>query len=271
MPPRRQPCSTLRATVAALVAPSFFLVPAGASAAPPPGGYDDEQPPPPPPHGDAPPPSTQPPPAQAVPAPASDPAEEPPPANRAQGRGLQYGLHLVVPVFLVANDDARMRPGIGVQGRLGWEFPVGLSIEGILGVSYNGSDANAELVDETGRPIAVGDYGLTNIWVGAGLRYAFINPTALVPFVGAGVQLNIWTDQISYAGVTESSDSSSLTFGAQANAGLIFEINENIGLEAGVQLQWTTPPADEDEFGEPIPFAGPELWLSPFFGATFYF
>jgi len=258
------------------------LAPGTAAAAPPPGGYqdDDDGPtsaPPPPPAGQ---PAPAPPPPEPVPAaqpvatsgqpPGATPAPEPM-ETRSQGRGLQYGFHLVVPVFVSANDAAEMRPGIGIQGRIGWEFPTGLSIEGILGVSYNGSNSDAVFEDISGATTTVGDYGLTNIWFGAGLRYAFINATALVPFVGAGLHLNVWTDVVTFEdGSSLSSDRSELSLGAQLNGGLIFEVNQNIGVEVGLIVNWTDPP-DSRDFGEPVPFAEPRVWLSPFAGLTLYF
>src|SRR5262245_53370777 len=53
-----------------------------------------------------------------------------------QGRGIEYGGHLVVPVWLT--EDLINNPGIGFQGRVGWEFAGGFTAELIVGFMTNG-------------------------------------------------------------------------------------------------------------------------------------
>lgn len=169
------------------------------------------------------------------------PEVEPTPAE--EGRGVQYGAHLVVPFWVTnAVPGDNLRPGVGVQGRIGWEFPRGLSAELIVGYMWN-------RVQVRDGP----DPDLEDIWVGVGGRYAFLNPTAFVPFVGVGAQVNFWR-----TGADRIED----TFGFNATVGGIFEVSEKAALEVGIIANLST---EGDQFN------GPEAYLSPFAGGTLYF
>ena len=81
-----------------------------------------------------------------------------------QGRGIEYGGHIVIPIFSRTPfhdtlPGAGLSPGIGLQGRMGWEFPNGFTTELNLGFAYNA-------ITGTGGT----NPALTNFWVGAGVR-----------------------------------------------------------------------------------------------------
>lgn len=167
------------------------------------------------------------------------------------GRGVQYGLHVVVPVYLTKAtaatryDAERLSPGIGLQGRGGWEFPGGWSTELTVGVSRNAYSETS-------------DRGVGNLWLSAGLRYTFMNPTALLPFVGSALQLNLWSDcdEVACAG-----DAASV--GGQVNAGLMFEISRWFALEAGLAANLAGP-------GNFPRFDGWQFFLWPMVGVTLF-
>jgi hypothetical protein len=184
------------------------------------------------------------------------------------GRGVQYGLHVVVPIYLLNHDGMDLNVGIGAQGRIGWEFGSGLSTELSIGVMYNG--ARDGTYDETlaGAPVTVTweGYGLTTIWIGLGLRYAFLNPTAFVPFIGAGLMLPIWSNAFRNAagGVTSEGDAV-VSFGFNGLVGVQLEVSTQVGIEVGAQINYAIAPGWDQIY------AAPELWLTPFAGVTLYF
>lgn len=169
--------------------------------------------------------------------------------TRQAGRGIEYGAHLIVPIW--TDSTLNLSPGFGVQGRVGWEFPGGLTPELNIGVMFNQWDIG----DVLGVSVST---NLTNFWVGGGLRYAFLNPSAFVPFVGAGIALNVWN-------CSDCTDSSArLTVSFNGLAGFAYEITQQIALEAGVQVNYSLK-------GEVFADGTTPLWISPFLGGTFYF
>ncbi len=207
-------------------------------------------PPPPPPQ--QPPPQQYPPPQQQYqqPPPPQQQAPQEQPATAAQGRGIEYGAHLLVPVWLT--DEGALNPGFGIQGRIGWEFGGGFSTEINLGAMFNGyKDFDATL---------------SNVWLGGGARYAFLNPSAFVPFVGAGLKLNFWgACAVVDTGVgteTICSDERELTLGLNATVGAAYEIGPYFAIEFGANVDLTFP---GDVFEES------ELYVSPFVGGTLYY
>jgi hypothetical protein len=253
-----------------------------AFAEPPPGGYDqtqnvqynDPNAPPPPPQGQAYDQQQYPPQAydqQQYPPQAYDQQQYPPEAYGQQpypqqpaaqqapppeqtaytGRGLQYGATLFVPLWL-GDINADLRPGIGIHGRVGWELGRGLSIEG--GIGWMGN--RYEFYSGT----------QSNVFFTGGLRYAFLNPTALVPFVHAELQVNLWDYCYDDGfGGSVCSGFSDVTVGVLAGAGLIWEINYNVSLELGLNYSGTSA-------GQVRLFNGHfQSWLSPFVGVTLYF
>ncbi len=203
--------------------------------------------------------------AGAQPVPVVEQEEE----TAETGRGIQYGAHLVVPIFVLQHQDMDLNVGIGVQGRIGWEFGSGLSAELSLGIMYNGArDGAYDEVDSAGTPVTVSweGYGLTTIWVGLGIRYAFLNPTAVVPFIGAGILVPIWSNAFrTSAGTVASEGDAVVSFGFDGVVGVQLEVSNNVGIEAGVQLNYTFAPTWDQIY------ASPEMWLSPFVGVTLYF
>jgi hypothetical protein len=201
--------------------------------------------------------------AQPQPQPVTDASGN---VEAQQGRGIEYGAYLMVPIFLTnpagtgPGSDARtVSPGIGVVGRIGWEFGAGFTAELTLGVQANNVSGEALGVS--------GSATITNAFGGAGFRYSFLNASALVPFLGAGLQLNFWGgDDISDGTVSTTNDF--LAFGVNGIAGLAYELSVDLALEAGVRADFTTQPrnADGDAF-----FEGGQLMLSPFLGATLYY
>lgn len=219
-----------------------------ALAEPPPGGYGEPAP-----DGYAQ-PTAQP----AYAQPTAQPVQQQPavqPATAEEGRGIQYGFHLIVPIWLTDLNDVstgspavvRAAPGLGIQGRIGWEFPGGLSGEINLGGMINTISYGGTLSEQT----------LDAFWLGAGLRYAFLNRTAWVPFVGVGVQLTGWGDNVCGSGCSRT-----YTLGVNGIVGLVLEINQYLGLEAGVQVMGSSK-------GET--FSRPQLIVSPLAGLTLYY
>ena len=183
---------------------------------------------------------------------AAQPGEQPPQEQPVQeGRGIEYGGHLVVPIWLT-DDTSSISPGIGIQGRIGWEFPGGLTLEGNIGVMANPISNDAMRLDGT----------RTNVWLGVGARFAFLNASAFVPFVGAGVKLNIW--QFTACDAVSCADSDSeINLGANALVGAAYELSPFLAIEFGVEINAVFP---ADKF-----FGETELYLSPFLGGTLYY
>lgn len=170
------------------------------------------------------------------------------PATARQGRGIEYGAHLIVPVWITdLNPGVTADPGIGIQGRLGWEFPSGWSTE--VNIGYMGNN-----VVTSG---ATSDATLDAFWFGAGLRYSLLNRTAWVPFVGAGLQLTNWGDA-----ACSSACDRSYTLGVNGIVGLVFEVNEFVGIEAGVQVMASSKGRR---------FSRAQLIVSPLAGLTLYY
>lgn len=191
-------------------------------------------------------------------------AQPPPPVPARQGRGIEYGLHLVVPIFVAQSNEIELKPGFGLQGRVGWEFPSGLTPELSLGVMYNTSDGGL-----TRDLFVIEEYSLLNVWVSAGARWAWLNPSAFVPFIGAALALNIWSDAQREDGLGGTdggaADKGVITIGVIGTLGVAFEVNPWIAIEAGAQFHYTASPKLDDIAAEP------KAWLSPFAGATLYY
>jgi len=181
---------------------------------------------------------------------------QPEPAPEEQsgvhGRGIEYGGHLVVPIFF--DSDLNLLPGFGAQGRIGWEFPGGLTTELNIGAMYN--LFTSDVADLAGTS------GISDLWVGAGARFAFYNPSALVPFIGAGVALNFWNVCKSDDATTVCAGESAITFGFNGLAGVAYEISPFIAIEGGVQVNYSLK-------GQA--FNDNQLYLTPFLGGTLYY
>jgi hypothetical protein len=164
---------------------------------------------------------------------------------------VQYGAYAYVPIWLTEPAPALdASVGFGVLGRVGWEFTGGLSTELFIGYQANSVEAPAFFMD--GR-----SFTLTHYAIGGGLRYAFLNPSALVPFIGASLQVAVWSGcgDLGCAG-------SETLLGFGSILGLIYEVSANVGIEGGAML---TGSLEGDLFD------GVQLWLSPFVGVTLYY
>jgi hypothetical protein len=172
---------------------------------------------------------------------------------RGQGRGVQYGVHLISPVYLTEvrgnpGEWLAPGPGMGLHGRVGWEFPSGFTLEVLGGFGVNGVDT---------RGGATGNV-LTRAEVGAGLRYMFFNDTALVPFLQAGGSLRwFFFDWPS----TGRQIDGVLTAAVHGAAGLQIELSPYFGIEAGLAVDYTFA---GDVFAEGL------VTLMPFLGVTLY-
>lgn len=183
-------------------------------------------------------------------------------AQAQQGRGIEYGAYLTVPVFLSAlSSDGEIvpDPGIGLIGRIGWEFGGGFTTELMLG-----GHANTVTLDASSL---FSNFTVTNIFVGAGVRYSFLNASALVPFIGGGLQLNFWGTDSTEDGVA-STTNDFLGFGVNGVAGLAYELSADLAVEAGVRADFSTNPKNPDGLAL---FAQGQLVFSPFLGATLYY
>jgi opacity protein-like surface antigen len=181
--------------------------------------------------------------------------QQQPTPDQRPSRGLEYGAHIIFPIWV--DDTLPLNPGLGIQGRVGWEFG-SLTTELNIGYQFNGfQDADA---------------GLTNFWIGAGARLSFFNPSALVPFVGAGLALNFWALALCVddgAGGTVCADGDrEATLSFNALGGAAWEISPDIAVEAGLQLNYTLPgDVFTDAEGNPKGY----VYISPFIGGTLYF
>ncbi len=182
--------------------------------------------------------------------------QQPAEQTRQAGRGIEYGAHLIVPIWVDSN--LNLDPGFGIQGRIGWEFPGGLTVELNLGVMFNGSSVT--VYDPFSMTTTTASGNFNNVWLGAGIRYGFLNPSAFVPFVGVGLAINDWG--ASCDGCIDSSREITLSFNGLA--GFAYEISQQIALEAGLQVNYSLK---GDVFvGDVTP-----MWLSPFLGGTLYY
>lgn len=215
----------------------------------------------------------------AVASAAAPAAAEPAPEDqRAQGRGIQYGLHLLVasPLHGVLAEDFAV--GFGLQGRIGWELPSGLSLE--VDVGYQGFGVQDYEVGGADSDDSIGA-----LYAGVGARFAFLNPTAFVPFVGAGLATNLWivpteteffgrsgqyycgsdfACELAPGGSGESAFGGVSLLGNVA-AGGIYEITAKIAIEAGAQYSIVMVPGPFDQarganFGYLTFFAGGTLY-----------
>lgn len=180
---------------------------------------------------------------------------------RGQGRGIQYGAHLVSPVYVTTVSPAGghaldLSGGLGLLGRIGWEFPSGFTIEVFGGFAANGVNRPSLFADEMSSAMMRAE-------VGGGVRYMFINDTAFVPFVQIGGSFRwFWFDYVSFSNMAESI-SAELTGAVHGAVGFQIELTPYFGIEAGCAVDYT---AWADIFAEPgivsvMPFLGVTLYV----------
>ncbi len=153
-------------------------------------------------------------PAQPAPTPAvvvaRAPAQEPP--AQGHGRGFAWEASVGVPVFL--DSEVGLGPGVAADVFGGWEFGYGLQVE--LGYRMLFTTGERE-----GQSLASFGYGFH-----AGLKYMFLNPSALVPVLGvsASVVFGRGTDAGSLS-------ESSMLPGVHACLGAVYELSPSFGVE----------------------------------------
>jgi len=248
--------ASIALALSAAIAPGVALAepPPGTTYEPPPEGYDQTQ-------------QTQLEPAQDGQLQVVESGQQQPPPGQPQpvqpaqtaeeGRGIEYGAHLIVPIFLT--NDLAGSVGIGIQGRAGWEFPGGFALELNIGIQGNGFALYDPVTDLDAEGV------ITAVWIGGGARYAFLNPSAFVPFIGAGIALDFWGTTYDWSDGTTEEYQSQITFATNALVGAAIELSPYIGLEFGLQVNYSFP-------GNVTLFDGKgQLWISPFAGGTLYF
>jgi hypothetical protein len=181
---------------------------------------------------------------------------------RGQGRGIQYGAHVISPVYLSTVTPTNGRTvfptgGAGLLARIGWEFPSGLTLELQGGFAVNAVDRPAGFTDMSSV--------LTRAEFGGGARYMFFNDTAFVPFVQvSGAFRWFWFDYVNEAGaVTAAAATSDTLTGAVGGAlGAQIELSPYFGIEAGVAVDYTFAAGPFDEgFVAIMPFLGVTLYV----------
>lgn len=177
---------------------------------------------------------------------------------RGEGRGVQYGAHLVSPVYLssvtpAAGRDVRVGAGVGLLARIGWEFPSGFTVEAFGGLAANGVDTLEH--DDMSNVLMRAE-------IGAGFRYMFFNETAFVPFVQLGASLRWhWFDYLDFANSVQAANGDP-TAALHAAVGFQIELTPYFGIEAGCMVDYTL-------WGKT--FAEPGfVSLMPFVGVTLY-
>jgi hypothetical protein len=176
---------------------------------------------------------------------------------RGVGRGVQYGAHFISPVYLTdvrntSGEDTRPDGGIGIWGRIGWEFPSGFTIELLGGIAANGVDT---------RGIVDADNAFTRADFGAGARYMFFNDTAFVPFIQLGGSLRWFFFDWLTNDETGRKVDGQLTGAIHGAVGAQIELSPYFGIELGVAVDYT--------FAAEI-FAEGLVSLMPFLGVTLY-
>ncbi|MEM9192912.1 MAG: hypothetical protein AAGF12_27300 [Myxococcota bacterium] len=192
--------------------------------------------------------------------PQPQPVQQQPTA--AEGRGIEYGAHIFVPIFVTETDLPDLTPGIGIAGRIGWEFGSGFSAELNLGIQAN---FFGETTDGTGAVI-IDSGSLTSFYVGGGIRYAILTALRIVPFFGLGVAAHFF-DGCAEAttGASVCTDTRDVSVAANGVVGLAYEITAAAALEAGAQVNVLFPNGD-NTFPRDT-----QVFVSPFIGGTLYY
>lgn len=175
---------------------------------------------------------------------------------RGEGRGVQYGAHFISPIYLTdvrnaAGEDTYPEGGFGLWGRIGWEFPLGFTLEVLGGVAANG-------VDTLGTDA---DPAFMRADIGLGARYMIFNDTAFVPFVQIGGTLRFFFFDWQTSDPSTRQVDGELTGALHGAIGAQIELSPYFGIEAGLAVDYTFA---ADIFAEGI------VSLMPFLGVTLY-
>ncbi|GAB5542479.1 MAG: hypothetical protein RLO52_13425 [Sandaracinaceae bacterium] len=177
---------------------------------------------------------------------------------QGQGRGIQYGAHLVSPIYVTdirrgvgGSEILGAGGGIGVQGRIGWEFPMGFTLEAIGGLAANGVDTLG--MDDRSAVLLRFDVGL-------GARYMIFNATAFVPFIQVQAGLRFYNFEWTVGGGETDGE---LTLPLGGAIGAQIELTPFFGLEFGCAVDYSVTPGDwfAEGFVAVTPFAGVTLYL----------
>lgn len=183
---------------------------------------------------------------------------------RGQGRGVQYGAHLLSPIYLTdirraGYADGRPSPdrigeayGAGLLARIGWEFPAGFTIELFGGFAVNGFDTGGDTTSNL----------LSRAEVGLGARYMLFNDTAIVPFIGIGASVR-WFD-LDWPNTLDTREPEiewTATGVLHGAVGMQIELSPYFGVELGLAVEYS--------FGADV-FAEGLFALVPFAGVTLY-
>lgn len=175
---------------------------------------------------------------------------------QGQGRGIQYGAHLVSPILLtdfVRSDvGERILPGggLGIRARIGWEFPSGFTAEIYGGLGVNGVDTEGM---ERSSSLITAD-------VGVGARYMFFNETAFVPFVQLGLGIRYY--DIEWPSGAEEDGDPSITLPLHVAVGAQIELSPYFGIEFGVMADYAVGlDVLQDGVFVLTPFAGVTLYV----------
>lgn len=186
---------------------------------------------------------------------------------QGQGRGIQYGAHLVSPIYVtdvrrgdmgatgaVPDERLGVGGGFGVQGRIGWEFPSGFTVELIGGLAGNGVDTFGA---DTSQAFLRFD-------IGVGARYMIFNATAFVPFVQLQAGLRFFNfEWPGVTGRTSAETDGELTVPVGGALGAQIELTPFFGLEFGCAVDYAISASDwfAEGFVAVTPFAGITLYL----------
>lgn len=184
---------------------------------------------------------------------------------RGVGRGIQYGAHLISPVYVtsvlaqngegVDGTAVGVDGGLGIHARIGWEFPSGFTLEVQGGLAVNAvPDADYEMSNAFTR----GEVGLA-------ARYMFFNDTAFVPFVEVGGALRWfffdWRPSRT-ADPQTAGEHENLTGAVKGAIGAQIELSPYFGLELGCAVDYTFAGAIFTEgFVSVTPFVGVTLYV----------
>jgi hypothetical protein len=178
---------------------------------------------------------------------------------RGEGRGVQYGAHLISPVYVTSvqaeGTPLRVDAGLGIQARIGWEFPSGFTIEVQGGLAVNAvPEADLEMSN-----------AFTRGEVGVAARYMFFNDTAFVPFIEVGGALRWfffdWRTGPGEEGVQTAGERENLTGAVKGAVGAQIELSPYFGIELGCAVDYT--------FAGAI-FTDGIVSVTPFVGVTLY-
>jgi hypothetical protein len=177
---------------------------------------------------------------------------------RDEGRGLAYGTHVVSPVYTTAMTPTSAQPlrpsaGAGLSAHVGWELPLGFTVELHGGFAVNAVDRPAGL-DAMRSTITRAEGGVR-------ARYVVDLDAPVRPFVALGGTLRgYFFDYVDTEESLRAADGE-LAGAIDATLGTLLELAPYFAIEAGLALDYTLPGSI---FGDGF------LALTPFVGARLF-